>query len=240
MNKNWQYLLLYLRKTGSMKKNNKESLSLNGVFEFSVKSNGPLIFFYNSNVDHMFAKQKKLTFMKNLYGRNKILTYFFLITITFFSCKKNNLFTDQNTFRNPDKNLKIAQEIPPEILNSMYQDYLKNNEIQKAKNIQSAYDFKTGKRIAESSLSLNLNVPGVGYVLDSGYFVESSGLAQAHVEKLGWVTYNFADMNSPFAPNAFDNTAPSNGQYMGTIGQSKRIEAFTLPSVRYNFNGSLS
>jgi uncharacterized protein YjdB len=89
-------------------------------------------------------------------------------------------------------------------------------------------------------LNLNLYVPAVGYVLDGGYFVESSGSTQAHIEKLGWVTYSFNDMNSPFAPNAYDNTAPAVGQYMGTVGQSKRMEAFTLPNIRYNFNGSLS
>jgi hypothetical protein len=153
---------------------------------------------------------------------------------------KKLVFIEQNTSQNTDGKLQIAQEVPPEILNSMYNDYLKNNEVQKAKNIKSAYNFKTGKRIAQSNLNLNLNVPGVGNVLDGGSFVEYSGQTQAHIEKLGWVTYSFNDMNSPFAPNAFDNTAPSIGQYMGTVGKSKRIEAFILPSVRYNFYGSLS
>jgi|GEM_PF-3423191 len=41
----------------------------------------------------------------------------------------------------------------------MYVDYVKNNEVQKAKNIKSAYDFKTGKRIAESNLNLNYTCP---------------------------------------------------------------------------------
>lgn len=138
--------------------------------------------------------------------------------------------------------MKTVQQIPPEILVSMHKNYLENGDVQKAENLRNAYDFTTGiaKSIHKENnavQSFNLYVPGVGYVLDGGFFIEVNSETKAHIQKLGWVNYNFNDMNSNSAPHAFDNSSPSVGQYMGTTGQSKRLEAFVLPFLQYTFDG---
>lgn len=136
---------------------------------------------------------------------------------------------------------RIAHEIPPEILLSMYNDYLNQNQTEKALNLKNAYNFKTGKAKLENSLgsTSSYHLPGVGnVVVEGGYWVES-GNTKAHIEKLGWVNYSFNNMNLPTAPDAFDNTPPQIGNFMGTTGQNKRMEAFVLPFINYAIDGEL-
>lgn len=176
--------------------------------------------------------------MKIIPKKENVLFWFLLLFISLVGCKKNDIIPSQNAIQ-PKASLEVVQQVPPEILESMYADYLKNNEVQKAKNLRLAYDFTTGNRIAKTEIKPYSSLPGVGNILDYVSFVESSGSTQAHIQDLGWVTYNFDNMNGPFAPNAFDNTAPSSGQYMGTVGQGKRLEAFKLPGIRFTQDNGL-
>lgn len=164
-----------------------------------------------------------------------LLTCTFLIVL--FGCTKTEI-NEQETIRSVKR--QVVQQVPPEILLSVHRDYLEKGELKKAENLRNAYDFSSGisKFSAEHSLqSLNLYVPGVGHVLDGGHFVEYTSNTKAHIQKLGWVDYVFDNMNSSSAPHAFDNTSPSNGQYMGTMGEKKRMEAFVLPFVQYTNDG---
>ena len=180
----------------------------------------------------------------------KHLSYFTIIAGLFFcSCNKTNDFVeiDKET-----EQTELLNQIPPQILKSLISDYTKKNDITKASRLASLYDTITGFKKEGSDVSIastsERSVPGVGaIVLDGGAFHEVSGNTSQHIQGFGWLYIHFNDMNEenvpvPYAPvpDAYDNTAPGPGRYVGTVGLGRRLEAFTLPYVQYKIEDAVS
>ncbi len=174
----------------------------------------------------------------------KIFSYSILFSCLFLSqCKKAEIVLEKKETKSENAKTAISDQIPPQILKQLISDYLKKNDSSKALELINLYDTISGvKKVNENtSLSAGRSVPGVGsIVLDGGMFYEASGNTSQHVQGLGWSNMNFNAMNLesvpvPFqpVPDAYDNTAPPLGSYLGTVGQGRRLEAFTLPYVYY-------
>lgn len=172
--------------------------------------------------------------MKTLFLHLTAIASLFL-----YSCKKTNDFVEVDKQTEPTK---LVNQIPPQILRSLIADYIKKNDLAKVSRLTGLYDTLTGNKIEPiDAPSTERSVPGVGaLVLDGGAFYEIDGNTSQHVQGLGWSNLHFNDMNEenvpvPYAPvpDAYDNTPPPVGRYVGTVGQGRRLEAFTLPYVQY-------
>ena len=121
----------------------------------------------------------------------------------------------------------------------MYADYVKEAQFEKAEKLKNSYDFVTGIKISDSIsiISSFRYVDGIGTVLDDGEFIVVYGNVSAHIKDLGWQTIPFQAMNSSYASDVLVNTAPTMGQFLGTYGQYRCLEAYTLPRILYrNYN----
>jgi len=141
-----------------------------------------------------------------------------------------------------------ADKIPNEIIPLLYKDLINDKLYEQAKLLSESY-YKTLLARTDSKVDLlglshgqretaprgatfsSHSVSGVGVVLNGNWY-ETSGATSANLQTLGWVSINFNVMNAS-APDAFDNTAPGSTQIMGTVGQSRRLEAFTLPYIQF-------
>jgi hypothetical protein len=178
------------------------------------------------------------------------------ISIIFFTaCKKDDAkLASPVSQKSAQLAFKGADQIPSEIIPLLYNDLIKDKLFEQAENLRVSYyntlsirkDNKTDVLKATHAdvlsaakqagiMAANLpfhSVPGVGVVLDGTWYT-TSGVTSSNEQAIGWVDINFSAMNTS-ATDAFNSTAPtSTSQYMGTVNQQRRLEAFKLPLVQF-------
>jgi len=187
--------------------------------------------------------------------------YVFLFLFIFTACKKEDKTSLAPTSKE-DASLvyKSSDQIPNEIIPLLYQDLVKDKLYAQAENLKASYyntlalrtdDHRDLLKTVETNLSsakipaiaaANLPtrpVPGIGGgVVLNGNWVTTSGTTSANVQALGIVSIDFNAMNgNPATGGAPDvanpSPAPAVGQFLGTTGQSKRLEAFSLPFIQF-------
>lgn len=190
--------------------------------------------------------------MKKLYWG----LYPFLFLLIFTACKKE----DQKSIAPASKkttalSFKSTDQIPNEIVPLLYQRLIQDKLYDQAENLKTSYyntlairldDHKDllkgiakdlssarGTVIAAANLPTR-PVPDVsGGVVLAGGWETTSGYTSSHLQAIGTVDINFEAMNGSAPDVAYPSGAPNSSQIMGTTGQSRRMEAFRLPFIRF-------
>lgn len=175
--------------------------------------------------------------------------------IFFTACKKDNSkLASPVSQKSAQLAFKSADQIPSEIIPLLYNDLIKDKLFEQAENLRVSYyntlSIRKDSKIdvlkathtdllaaAKQAGIMAANLPfhsvsGVGVVLDGTWYT-TNGVTSSNQQAIGWVDMSFSAMNTS-ATDAFNNAAPtSTSQYMGTVNQQRRLEAFRLPSVQF-------
>lgn len=183
------------------------------------------------------------------------IIYFSLLALLFSACTKEHIKPDESKKgSSPSLSYMSVDEIPNEIIPLLYKDLIKDQLYDQAKELSNQYYSTLGKRKDSHTDLLKLphndlmianggfiaaanfpthNVTSIGLVMN-GNWEQIGGATEANLQAIGWSPRDFNQMNSNGAPDAFDNTVPpSSSNYLGTVNEQRRLEAFRLATIRF-------
>lgn len=184
----------------------------------------------------------------------KMHLLFFASLLFLNACKKQDA---EQPAKETKLSFKTADQIPNEIIPLLYRDLIKTGLTEQAENLRYSYYQTLMNRKDDQTDLLNMpyynsnsrdalmgaslptrSVANVGVVLDGNWYNTNGNISEALVQDNGWISTNFNSMNGT-APDAFSSTSPGAGQYLGSVGISKRMQAFRIATVQYGVTDDL-